>query len=333
MLIVSGDTPDNIYNSAVRTMAQVGVRSNSRNGPVIAAPCPVVTVNTSPTRRVLFNRYRDANPFFHLVEALWMLGGRNETDVLDVFVKDFGARYAEKDENGKSLGYVWGAYGHRWRKHFGFDQLGDVIQSLRSNPDDRRVVIQMWDTNIDVDSELITESRKPALDVPCNTQIYPRIVNGALDITVTCRSNDVVWGCYGANLVHFSVLLEYLAAGIGVPVGRMYQLSNNWHLYDATASKFREDVDAASKPYPDVLPLVDNFDSFDDEVEFFLDSGLHVAPDSRNRFLLDVVGKMVLVHQMYRDGDHARATQAAEDIAASDWRRAVQDWLLRRTEL
>jgi thymidylate synthase len=52
-----------------------------------------------------------------------------------------------------------------------------------------------------------------------------------LDLTVLCRSNDVVWGAYGANAVHFSVLQEYLAGRIGVDVGVMYQFSNNYHGY------------------------------------------------------------------------------------------------------
>lgn len=52
-----------------------------------------------------------------------------------------------------------------------------------------------------------------------------------LDLTVCCRSNDAIWGAHGANAVHFSILQEYLAARIGVGVGKLYQLSNNYHGY------------------------------------------------------------------------------------------------------
>ena len=46
-----------------------------------------------------------------------------------------------------------------------------------------------------------------------------KIKNGRLQMTVHCRSNDIIWGTYGANAVHFSILQEYVAARIGVDLG------------------------------------------------------------------------------------------------------------------
>jgi hypothetical protein len=56
----------------------MGVEEPSRNGPVRVSPYPVVTTYANPAERVLFSPMRDANPFFHLFEALWMLAGRND---------------------------------------------------------------------------------------------------------------------------------------------------------------------------------------------------------------------------------------------------------------
>lgn len=53
----------------------------------------------------------------------------------------------------------------------------------------------------------------------------------ALDMTVVNRSNDMIWGMLGANFVTFSVLQEYMAARLGVQVGRYTQMSNNLHCY------------------------------------------------------------------------------------------------------
>ena len=50
-------------------------------------------------------------------------------------------------------------------------------------------------------------------------------------MTVCCRSNDIIWGAYGANAVHMSMLQEFMAGCIGVPVGRYYQVSDNYHAY------------------------------------------------------------------------------------------------------
>jgi hypothetical protein len=47
----------------------------SRAGDVLVAPHPVMSVTSIPTERVLFDPARDANPFFHLFESLWMLAG------------------------------------------------------------------------------------------------------------------------------------------------------------------------------------------------------------------------------------------------------------------
>lgn len=50
-------------------------------------------------------------------------------------------------------------------------------------------------------------------------------------MTVLNRSNDMIWGAYGANAVHFSVLQEFIATAVGVPVGVYRQFSHNLHMY------------------------------------------------------------------------------------------------------
>jgi hypothetical protein len=50
-------------------------------------------------------------------------------------------------------------------------------------------------------------------------------------MTVTNRSNDIVYGAMGSNLFHFSMLLEYMAYQCDMAVGKYYQVSNNLHLY------------------------------------------------------------------------------------------------------
>ena len=52
----------------------------SRAGEVMEFPTPVTTVYKNPTERVLFEEIRDANPFFHFMESVWMLAGRNDLE-------------------------------------------------------------------------------------------------------------------------------------------------------------------------------------------------------------------------------------------------------------
>jgi len=94
----------------------------------------------------------------------------------------------------------------------------------------RRAVIAMWDPMED----LWYEEKK---DIPCNTHIYFRIINGRLDMTVCNRSNDLIWGMCGSNVVHFSMLHELLANATGTALGRYFHLSNNLHIYDAVPKR------------------------------------------------------------------------------------------------
>src|SRR5678816_542793 len=138
MHVINANNVNDAYYQGLRLLKDAPIES-SRAGEVRVWPCPVTTVYERPTERVLFDPKRDANPFFHLFEALWMLSGRQDATWLDRFVKDFSSRFTEED------GTQHGAYGHRWRNAFGFDQLHHVVNTLRSDPTSRQCVIQMWD--------------------------------------------------------------------------------------------------------------------------------------------------------------------------------------------
>lgn len=126
-------------SEGLRYLLTDGRREESRAGPVVVAPWPVTTAYERPTERVLTSPIRDANPFFHLAEALWMLAGRDDAALLNNFVRDFGSRFAEPH------GRVHGAYGHRWRHALGYDQLDYIVQTLGKDPTSRQCVLQMWD--------------------------------------------------------------------------------------------------------------------------------------------------------------------------------------------
>jgi len=208
-----------------------GTKQNSRNGPVLVAPEPVTTVYSQPRERVLFSPLRNANPFFHLMEALWMLAGRNDLE----WPAYFNSKFAQYSDDGVT---VHGAYGDRWRGGLGFDQLAVIVEELKKNPESRRCVLQMWDATttgeggyLAGDYDDLHKAIDGGKDVPCNTHAYFLVQDGALNVTVCCRSNDILWGACGANAVHMSVMHEYVARCAGLPVGTYRQFSNNYHLY------------------------------------------------------------------------------------------------------
>lgn len=310
----------------------------SRNGPVRVATAPVTTVYLNPCARVLRNPVRDANPFFHLMESMWMLAGRRDVA--------FPARYAAQLQlySDDSVNLNGSAYGYRWREHFGYDQLELIIAELRHDPTTRRCVLAMWDAQERYDDIFDREGRPPGYvgdlqsafegskDIPCNTQVFFRIHGGALDMTVTNRSNDMVWGAYGANAVHFSFLHEYVAMSVGVEVGVYYQVANNFHIYTE-----RPDVQrllAAPSPlrsftYLPCDPLLAEGESVGpSEFRSFVDDP--VAYDGNTSFLRRTAARMARAHEAYKAKDRKRAMTEAHLVADPCWRGAAIEWLERR---
>lgn len=324
----------------LRHLEEVGIDRNSRNGPVKLFPGPVTTVYERPRERVIYHQERDANPFFHLFESLWMLAGRDDVKYVAHFVK----RMKTFSDDGKTL---HGAYGKRWLDWFGADldasstmyqdQLLNAIEALKHNPDDRRQVISMWDGH--VDPNVAAAGGK---DVPCNTHIYVWVdTDGRLSMTLSNRSNDMVWGAYGANAVHFSYLQEFLATGVGVEVGRFYQVSNNLHAYHDTLKGVESlgRMAVFEDPYSEGLvepyPLVStDIKTWREDLSVFFDIG--PAPGLRDPFFRRVAIPMWLAHEAYKSSDDIERFELAfhnlSQCHAADWRMAANEWLVRRFE-
>lgn len=322
-----------------------GQQQESRNGPVLVYPTPVTTVYTSPTERVIFWPERDANPFFHLYEGLWMLQGRNDVVPLSHYVKNM----ENYSDNGINL---YGAYGYRWRQAFGYDQLQVIVERLKKNPTDRRCVLSMWDPQQDL---IQADSSK---DIPCNLTVTFQLNHGSLNMVVFNRSNDIVWGAYGANAVHFSMLLEYVAGCIGCDVGTYTQISVNYHMYTKSLKQV-ESIASAPRavegchrighqlnPYRGDALLIRKMDLRDpklflslvSEVIFEADTGFmrsytRVTADP----FLNMVYTMLRAHHIYKNTARPENYQRALDYLATsdvpkntDWLRAGTEWLLRR---
>lgn len=216
-----------------RLMLAHGLERESRNGPCKQLPFVLVTVYEKPFERVLFWPQRDANPFFHFAESLWMLAGRQDVS----FVERFNSNISSYSDDGVVFN---AAYGYRWRRHFGFDQITVIVKNLQKDPWCRRQVLQIWDP-----ADLNKMSSK---DLACNTCVYfQRSLDDKLDMMVTNRSNDLIWGVYGANAVHFSVLQEYVASQLGWPVGKYTHVSMNTHLYERHYALAEELAEQAPK--------------------------------------------------------------------------------------
>ena len=343
---------------AILALDEHGISEDSRNGPVLVMPEPVTTVYLRPQERVMTMPERDHNPFFALFETLWMFAGRNDLDYLTKFNKNM-ALYSDDGTSVRGS-----AYGYRWRQWFGHDQLLECCEHLENNPESRRVVMSMWDAA----SDPLVESK----DIPCNLQVLFRMrtvgqrhaTNGNvpiydLDMTVYNRSNDVIYGAYGSNAVHFSMLQEYVAAYLNnsrklkghVLVGKYFQVANNLHAYTDNLAYQRVQrvfqqrktpvcqYEAAAQRDLYTVRLVqvdEQADQFLEECGWFVDHGDDYVYS--NTFISDVAVPMLKAFNVWRDRDsqlnhYARWKKAmyeCESIEAEDWEKAASEWLSRR---
>ena len=330
MKLVYAKTLDDAFCAGIEDLLSVGEWEESQRGRVLVSPTPVTTVYLRPNYRVLFNERRDANPFFHLVESVWMLAGERDARFLDRYVKNFSKNFGE--ENGE----IHGAYGYRWRNHFDIDQIGTIGDMLYHAPQTRRAVLTMWDPRVDLS---VNKN-----DIPCNTQIFFRVrefeahdgmKKPVLDMMVCNRSNDAIWGAYGANAVHMSVLHEVMAGLAGVELGTYYQTSFNFHAYEPILKKIGAPEDTAYLGEPS--PLVRGNTPSErrkDAKELLAACALVIASEgyesTGNHWLDTTVRPMMMAHQLWKGGHRPSAIESLNEVESTDWRAAAKAWFVRR---
>lgn len=310
------------YREGMQLIKNFGLKESSRAGDVLALPAPVLVTYRRPQERVLFDQERDANPFFHFFEALWMLAGRDDVH----FLANFNKRMAQFSDDGETL---HGAYGFRWSNHWDDDQLSSVVNMLRENPGSRRVVLTMWDPASDLGRE--------GKDLPCNTHIYFRARGIVLDMTVMNRSNDIIWGLFGANAVHFSVLHEFIAGLSGLAVGVYYHFTNNFHAYtELFEQKYAQLTPALYDPYELGLvkpyaPFVTDARTWRQDLEAWFAARNKPRSLYSNSFFSEVADPLWWAWAHYKDQRHAEAIAILDaNCCAEDWRVACVQWIHRR---
>jgi thymidylate synthase len=326
----------NVHDALLRGMDLLYVEDNesdSRNGKVYEATTPVTTVYKEPKERVLFWEERDANPFFHFMEGLWMLDGRNDLQTMYYYNKGM----KNYSDDGQTL---HGAYGWRWRSFFTYDQLPVIIERLKEDPRDRRSVLQMWDP--------VEDLNRDGKDVPCNTCIYFKIYDNCLNMTVSNRSNDIIWGAYGANAVHMSMLQEYMASAIGVGVGTYYQISDNYHAYSEVFDSLLDKLNKRDafdfytqrslirqnpykigevKPYPMIETDINTWNL---DLLSFLERTPFEDVDFEDTFFTEVASPIQDAWWLHKIGRTEEALIEIQKCKATDWRKACWEWINRR---
>ena len=140
-----------------------------------------------------------------------------------VLVRDAWYFFAEKPYRFGDLGPV---YGKQWRNFGGVDQIKEVIEKLRNNPDDRRIMISAWN---------VGEIKDMALP-PCHytCQFYAKkLSNGKRELSCMfqMRSNDAILGL-PFNILSYSILTHMIAQCCGMEVGELIFSGGDVHVYE-----------------------------------------------------------------------------------------------------
>lgn len=162
-----------------------------------------------------------------VAEQIWFIAGtRKPADFLREYTKIWDSFTNPAD-------VVTVAYGYRWRKHFGRDQLGKLIDLLKKEPSSRHGVIITWDPA----SDGLSLFKKK--NVPCPYSFTVNIIGGRLHLHNIVRSNDMVLG-FPADVAGFALLQCILAQKLGVKVGVYSHSISNAHIYDNQYAAVKE---------------------------------------------------------------------------------------------
>ena len=175
-----------------------------------------------------------------IYELLWFLKG--ETNI--AYLKEHGVSIWDEwaDENG-DLGPV---YGKQWRSWEGangvvIDQIQEVIHTLKTNPDSRRIIVSAWN---------VAELPKMAL-MPCHSLFQFYVANGKLSCQLYQRSADVFLGV-PFNIASYALLTMMLAQVCNLGLGDFVWTGGDTHLY----SNHMEQVETQLSREPRALPTM-----------------------------------------------------------------------------
>jgi len=171
-----------------------------------------------------------------IYELLWFIMG--DTNVK--YLQDNGVRIWNEwaDENG-DLGPV---YGHQWRSWPAYDgttidQLGNVINQIKNNPNSRRLLVSAWN---------VAEVENMALP-PCHTMFQFYVANGKLSCMLYQRSADIFLGV-PFNIASYALLTMMVAQVCGLEPGEFIHTLGDAHIYTNHLDQVREQI--TREPYP-----------------------------------------------------------------------------------
>ncbi|MFC7356526.1 thymidylate synthase [Jejudonia soesokkakensis] len=195
-----------------------------------------------------------------IYELLWFLNG--DTNIK--YLQENGVRIWNEwaDDNG-DLGPV---YGHQWRNwnNEEIDQIKDIIETLKTNPDSRRMLVSAWNPsvmpNTSVPFSENVANGKAALP-PCHAFFQFYVADGKLSCQLYQRSADVFLGV-PFNIASYALLTMMVAQVCGYEAGDFVHTFGDVHIYSNHMEQVKLQLSREPRPLPKMLLNSDIKDIF-----------------------------------------------------------------------
>jgi thymidylate synthase len=231
------NSPDTQYEDLLRRVLSEGTRKADRTGTGTASlfaqqlrydlgrGFPLIT-----TKRVHFRSVA--------YELLWFLRGDRNVG----WLRDHGVtiwdEWAAPDGD---LGPVYGVQWRSWPTPGGghVDQISQVLETLRADPDSRRMVVSAWN---------VGEIPQMALP-PCHTMFQFYVAEGRLSCHLYQRSADLFLGV-PFNIASYALLTQMVAEQVGLDVGEFVWTGGDCHIYDNHVDQVGEQLSREAYRFP-----------------------------------------------------------------------------------
>jgi thymidylate synthase len=173
-------------------------------------------------------------------ELLWFLRGDSNV----TWLRDHGVTIWDEWADAKGdLGPVYGVQWRSWPTPDGghVDQISDVLSTLRSNPDSRRMIVSAWNVGA------IPQMALP----PCHTMFQFYVADGRLSCHLYQRSADLFLGV-PFNIASYALLTHMFAQQAGLQVGEFVWTGGDCHIYDNHVDQVREQLSREVYTFPEL---------------------------------------------------------------------------------
>ena len=205
-------------------------------------------------------------------ETLWFLKGDTNIKYLNDNKVTIWDEWA--DENGE-LGPIYGKQWVRWEGKNGekINQIAQVQDMLRNNPDSARIVVSAWNV---ADIQGLVKGVKSAPPA-CHTLFQFFVAEGKLSCQLYMRSNDAFLGA-PFNISQYAMLTHMMAQATGLEVGDYIHTNGDVHLYMNHIEQAKLQLTRSPKPLPKLLLNPEIKDIFDFKFEDIEISGYDPHP-------------------------------------------------------